>query len=175
MGHVLTRGEGFARQEDLGGREVAAIGDGWNAAALDVLAEDLGFIGCRQLDVVIAGETDAVVGRVDERFEVGDDGDAGRDADRVMPPAGDLLVAQLAVGFPVGRQLAANGWTTQARRLSQFVPLPQPLGFVIEGQSSSSLVATCFRVGSVAWLGFPSPPSPLSHTPPLRCGWGEGV
>ena len=109
-----------------------AIGSRSDPTALDVLAQDLNGVGLRKVDVIIAGEADPKVRWVDEGFEVSDDGDTGCDACRVMAPARDLFLRERPVRLPVGSQITAYGWTTQADRLSQLIPLSQPLSFVIE-------------------------------------------
>lgn len=140
MGDEFVVGEGFAGEEDLGCGEIASIDGRRHAAALDVLAQDLRFVGFGQFNVVIAGEANAVVGRVDECLEMGDNGNPRRNAGCVVPPAGDLLFAQFTFRLPVESEIAAYGWTTQARRFSQLVPFPHPLGFVVEGHRSPSFL-----------------------------------
>jgi hypothetical protein len=137
LGDQLIGREGFAGQDDLGSRQVAALDERRDAAALDVLAQDLGLVSLRQLDVVAAREADPVGGRINKRFEVGDDRQPACDPGGVVPPARDFLMAQRAGRFPVRRYVSAYGWTTQAGRLSELIPLAEPFGFVIEGQFAS--------------------------------------
>ena len=92
LGDHLVAGEWLAGQHDLGRRQIAARHFRRHPAALDILSQNLDFVGLGQLDVVTTGEADPVARRIDERFQMGDDRDAGRDPGRVVSPACDFFL-----------------------------------------------------------------------------------
>lgn len=148
--------EGLAGQDDLVGRQLAARGNRRHPTALDILPQDLPLVGFGQFDVAIAGEADAQVIGVDEGVEVRDDGQAGCDPLGVVQPARELLLTERAFRLPVRSEIAANGWTTQAGRLSQLVPAVDP--FVFEPRhAASSCSLTSSPGGEVASSTNPYP------------------
>jgi hypothetical protein len=65
---------------------------------------------------------------------MGEEFEAGRDALRRIRPVGVLFGVDRSGRFPVGEEIAADGWTTRQGRFSVFVPAAGPLagGLLVE-------------------------------------------
>lgn len=103
-------------------RYIARIIRRRNRPCLNILVENRPDVSIRQRQIAIAEEPHPEIGRIDERWQVSQLGQPGRDPLGVGNPLPAIPLADRPIRLPDGQQIAANGRTARRCRLSIFAP-----------------------------------------------------